>query len=89
MPKYNYGTAVDKLIDNYQEMFTLIVQARIAGDRIDEWKRDLDLVLNPEQTKTKCTSLEFSTWICMECDEVRIGDGRVLFGMKCGNCAYG
>ena len=51
MGSYNYGTAMNKLIDNYQEMLELIVQARIAADKIDEWKHDLDLVINPDQTR--------------------------------------
>ena len=51
MANYNYGTAMNKLIDSYNEMLELIIQARIATDRIDEWKNDLDLVINPDQTR--------------------------------------
>ena len=91
MGSYNYGTAMNKLIDNYQEMLELIVQARIATDRIDEWKHDLDLVINPDQTRLTQIDLinvEFKQ-ICGECEEIRVDDARVLAGMKCGYCAYG
>ena len=40
MQTYNYGTAVNKLINSYLEMLELIVKARIATDRIDEWHKD-------------------------------------------------
>jgi len=83
MVNYNYGTAINKLIDSYHEMLELIVQARIATDRIDEWKKDLDIVINPDQTKMNLI------WICGECEEMRVDDERVLAGMKCGHCAYG
>ena len=48
--EYNYGTSMNLLIDYYKEMMELIVQARIASDRVDEWKKVLDLVTNPDQT---------------------------------------
>ena len=51
--KTNYGTALDSLIVNYKEMLTLIVQARIGNERVDEWKKALDLVENPEQVRSK------------------------------------
>lgn len=95
MVNYNYGTAVNKLINSYNEMLELIVQARIATDRIDEWKKDLDLVTNPDQTRLPQTmeGLAFRIrnilWMCGECEEIRIDDERVLAGMKCGHCAYG
>ena len=47
---YNYGTAMNKLIVNYSEMLELIIHARLASDRIDEWKETLKLVTNPDQT---------------------------------------
>ena len=34
-------------------MLTLIVQARIGNERVDEWKKALDLVENPEQVRSK------------------------------------
>ena len=43
-----YGTFMDKFIENYQEMLEVIVQARIASDRVDEWKKSLEDVINPE-----------------------------------------
>ena len=51
MVDYNYGTAVNKLIDYYEEMLGILVQARLASDRIDEWKNTLDVVVNPDQTR--------------------------------------
>lgn len=95
MVQYNYGTAVNKLIDYYQEMLEILVQARLASDRIDEWKNTLDVVVNPDQTKFNITQLENTQleniymWMCSECDEIRIDDARVSVGMKCGHCAYG
>jgi len=44
----NYGTFMDTFIENYQEMLELIIQARIASDRVDDWKKALESVLNPE-----------------------------------------
>jgi hypothetical protein len=52
---YNYGTAMNKLIDYYKEMLELIIQARLASDRIDEWKEVLSVVTNPDQTNTIIT----------------------------------
>ena len=52
---YNYGTAMNKLIDYYKEMLELIVQARLASDRIDEWKETLDVVTNPDQANMLIT----------------------------------
>ena len=102
MVNYNYGTAVNKLIDNYQEMLEILVQARLASDRVDDWKNTLDVVINPEQTKVdvqkrvNVASLQsiqklenIYQWMCGECDEIRVDDARVLAGMKCGHCAYG
>lgn len=43
-----YGTFMDTFIENYKEMLTLIVQARIASDRVDEWQKSLKGVVNPE-----------------------------------------
>ena len=43
MVNYNYGTAINNLINNYKEMLEILVQARIASDRIDDWQNDLDL----------------------------------------------
>ena len=89
MGNYNYGTAINKLIDNYQEMLELIIQARLASDRIDDWKNTLAIVINPEQIKDNGTDLEnIYTWICIECNEVRIDDDRVFAGLKCSHCAY-
>jgi len=51
MLEYNYGTAMNTLIEYYEEMLELIVQARLASDRVDEWKKVLDLVTNTDQTK--------------------------------------
>jgi len=84
MKDYNYGTAVNNLIDNYTEMLGILVQARIASDRIDDWKKDLDLVINPDQTRLTQIDLinvEFR-WMCWECEEIRVDDERVLAGMK-------
>ena len=50
MIEYNYGTAVNKLIYCYEEMLELLIRARLASNRIDEWKKILDLVTNPDQT---------------------------------------
>lgn len=83
MSDYNYGTAINNLIENYKEMLGILVQARISSDRIDDWKKDLDLVTNPDQTRMNLI------WMCGECDEIRVDDERVLAGMKCGHCAYG
>jgi len=92
MGNYNYGTALNKLIDNYQEMLELIIQARLASDRIDDWKNTLAVVINPEHIKSeffKSTDLEnIYTWLCIECNEIRIDDDRVLVGLKCSHCAY-
>lgn len=44
----NYGTFMDKFIENYKEMLAILVQARIASDRIDEWQKSLEDVMNPE-----------------------------------------
>ena len=89
MPSYNYGTAIDKLIDNYREMLELHIQARLASDRIDEWKNTLDIVINPEQTSFDSTNVKLiRQWICRECHEVRVDDERVIEGMKCRYCAY-
>ena len=55
MIDYNYGTAMNKLIDYYKEMLELIVQARLASDRIDEWKETLDVVTNPDQANMLIT----------------------------------
>tara|TARA_R110000824_G_scaffold52052_7_gene144702 strand:+ start:5258 stop:5542 length:285 start_codon:yes stop_codon:yes gene_type:complete len=93
MPSYNYGTAIDKLIDNYQEMLELLIQARLASNRIDEWKNTLDIVINPEQTSFDSTNVKLIRqlafkWICRECQEVRVDDERVIEGMKCRYCAY-
>ena len=44
----NYGTFMDTFIENYQEMLELIIQARIASDRVDDWQKALESVLNPE-----------------------------------------
>jgi len=52
---YNYGTAMNKLIDYYNEMLGLIIQARLASDRIDEWKEILNLVTNPDQANIMIT----------------------------------
>ena len=90
MQTYNYGTAVNKLINSYLEMLELIVKARIATDRIDEWQKDLELVINPEQIYGGIILKQSeATYLCEECGEVRIDDDRVIFGMKCGHCAYG
>ena len=86
MANYNYGTAINKLIDSYHEMLELIVQARIASDRIDDWQNDLDLVTNPDQTRLTQLALRY---LCGECNEIRLDDERVFAGMKCGHCAYG
>tara|TARA_R110002012_G_scaffold271038_2_gene456186 strand:+ start:239 stop:487 length:249 start_codon:yes stop_codon:yes gene_type:complete len=51
--KTNYGTAITTLIVNYKEMLELIIQARIGNDRIDEWKKAVDLVENPEQVRSR------------------------------------
>ena len=56
MNKYNYGTAMNRLIDSYKEMLELIINARIASDRIDEWKEILNLVTNPDQTLMPITT---------------------------------
>jgi len=50
MINYNYGTAMNNLIDYYKEMLELIIYARLASDRVDEWKETLNLVTNPDQT---------------------------------------
>jgi len=86
MRDYNYGTAINNLIENYKEMLGILVQARISSDRIDDWKKDLDLVTNPDQTRLTQMALRY---LCGECDEIRVGDERVIAGMKCGHCAYG
>jgi len=46
---------MNKLIDYYKEMLELIIQARLASDRIDEWKEVLSVVTNPDQTNTIIT----------------------------------
>ena len=51
--KTNYGTALNSLIVNYKEMLTLIVQARIGNERVDEWKKALELVENPEPVRSR------------------------------------
>ncbi len=90
MVDYNYGTAVNKLIDYYEEMLGILVQARLASDRIDEWKNTLDVVVNPDQTRFNLNQVEnIYLWMCGECDEIRVDDERVLAGMKCSHCAYG
>lgn len=53
----NYGTAITTLIVNYKEMLELIVQARIGDERIDEWKKALDLVENPEQVRSSLSKV--------------------------------
>jgi hypothetical protein len=86
MGDYNYGTAINNLIDNYTEMLGILVQARIASDRIDDWQKALDLVINPDQTRLTQLALRY---LCGECNEIRLDDERVFAGMKCGHCAYG
>lgn len=61
MTEYNYGTAMNSLIDYYKEMLELIIQARLASDRIDEWKEALNLVINPDQTYAPLTTRD--SWI--------------------------
>jgi len=56
MIEYNYGTAMNKLIDYYKEMLELIVQARLASDKVDEWKSVLELVTNPDQARAFSSS---------------------------------
>lgn len=48
MNNYGWGTNMDKFIENYGEMLEVIVQARIASDKVDEWKKSLEDILNPE-----------------------------------------
>ena len=86
MSDYNYGTAINDLIDNYKEMLGILIQARISSDRIDDWQNDLDLVTNPDQTRLTQLALRY---LCGECNEIRLDDDRVFAGMKCGHCAYG
>ena len=50
MIDYNYGTALNNLIDYYNEMLELIIHARLASDKIDKWKETLYQVTNPDQT---------------------------------------
>jgi len=56
MANYNYGTAINRLIDYYKEMLELIIHARLASDRIDEWKAALYLATDPDQTHTSITN---------------------------------
>ena len=51
----NYGTALNRLINYYKEMLELIIHARLASDRVDEWKETLYIVTNPDQTHTPLT----------------------------------
>ena len=49
----NYGTFMDAFIENYKEMLSLIIQARIASDRVDAWQKSLNGVVNPEPIRSR------------------------------------
>ena len=75
----NYGTVLNSLIVNYKEMLTLIIQARIGDARVDEWKRALELVENPEQVRSRLPK---------EISFQDIIDGTFKFDEDAGNTYY-
>ena len=50
----------DKVIDYYKEMLELIIHARLALDRVDEWKKALDNVSTDQTHLSTTTSTNYN-----------------------------